>query len=663
MNARRKLHVERLEVRALLAADLTPVLGAASLATYSYDGTGNNLLHPDWGSAGSALLREAPAAYADGIASPAGANRPSAREISNALADQFGEDIVSDRNLSAMIYAWGQFIDHDLDLTPRAAPAESFNVLVPAGDPSFDPQGTGQQVIPLTRSLAVAGTGLTTPREQVNAITAWLDGSAIYGSSAATADALRTHSGGRLKTSAGDYLPYNSAEYFPDGALGMDNDAHRVESYELYATGDVRGNENVELTALHTLFLREHNYWADRIAAKSPGLSDEQIFQQARSIVIGELQAITYNEWLPAVLGRGALDPYRGYNPQVNPGIANEFSTAAFRFGHSLLGDDVEFLDNDGRVIGDEVPLSEAFFNPALVSQEGIDSILKYLASDPSSELDTKVVDSVRNFLFGPPGAGGLDLASLNIQRGRDHGLADYNSTRVAYGLPRVKSFAEITSDVQLQATLKELYGSVDNVDLWVGALAENHVPGSTVGPTLRAIISDQFERLRDGDRFWYQNVFSGSLLRQIDNTTLADVMRRNTELTNLQSNVFFFKASVSGTVFADADRDGRRDRGESPLAGLVVELVSLGENEVVATTTTDARGHYQFNVQSGLRTGDYQVRVVESNAARSSTERIVTTPLRTFAVTRGGESFDLDLGVSRLAPRHHPRMRPAPRR
>src|SRR5262249_50040119 len=154
--------------------------------------------------------------------------------------------------------------------------------------------------------------------------------------------------------------------------------------------------------------------------------------------VIAELQIITYNEWLPALLGPGALPAYRGYKSNVNPGIANEFSTAAFRLGHSLLGDDVEFLGNNGLSVAEEVPLSEAFFNPPLLTENGIGSILKYLSSDPSSELDPMVVDSVRNFLFGPPGAGGLDLASLNIQRGRDHGLADYNSIRAAYGLPRV---------------------------------------------------------------------------------------------------------------------------------------------------------------------------------------------------------------------------------
>ena len=86
-------------------------------------------------------------------------DRPSARAVSNAVADQGGADIISDRLLSAMIYAWGQFLDHDLDLTPSASPAQPFNVTVPAGDPSFDPAGTGTQVIPLNRSAFDPATG------------------------------------------------------------------------------------------------------------------------------------------------------------------------------------------------------------------------------------------------------------------------------------------------------------------------------------------------------------------------------------------------------------------------------------------------------------------------------------------------------------------------
>src|SRR5205823_7268229 len=149
----------------------------------------------------------------------------------------------------------------------------------------------------------------------------------VYGSDNATADKLRTHTGGRLKTSAGNLLPVNNAATFPTGTLPMANDAHLVPDGQLFAAGDVRANENVELLSLQTLFVREHNRMADAIGHANPGLSDEAVYQQARARVIAELQVITYREWLPALLGPNSLPAYRGYNVAVNPGIANEFST------------------------------------------------------------------------------------------------------------------------------------------------------------------------------------------------------------------------------------------------------------------------------------------------------------------------------------------------
>src|SRR5205085_4592352 len=129
------------------------------------------------------------------------------------------------------------------------------------------------------------------------------------------------------------------------------------------------------------------------------------------------------------------MPPYQGYNAAVNPGIANEFSTAFFRMGHSQLRDEIEFLDDNGVAVRDPLPLRDAFFNPAPVQATDIGPVLKYLATDNASRVDTLVIDDVRNFLFGPPGAGGFDLAARNIQRGRDHGLADYNRIRTAYFL------------------------------------------------------------------------------------------------------------------------------------------------------------------------------------------------------------------------------------
>jgi peroxidase len=618
---RARLTLDHLEERALPAVSPLAAPALSPSAIYSVDGSGNNLANPTWGSTNTQYIRIANAEYGDGISTPAGADRPSARAISNALAAQSDSTLTNDRMMSAFVYAWGQFVDHDLDLTNTASPKQSFNIQVPTGDPSFDPNSTGTQVIPLSRSIYDATTGITTARQQTNAITTFLDGSMIYGSDATTAASLRTFSGGKMKTSDGNLLPTNA-----DGS---------------FAAGDVRANENPELMSLQTLFVREHNLQADKIAKANPKWTDEQIYQKARGIVIAEIQAITYNEFLPAMLGSAAPGPYRGYNPKVNPSISNEFATAGYRVGHTMVGDDIEFLDNNGNEIRGAASLAESFFNTDLVKQNGIDSVLKYLASDNSQEVDTQIVDGLRNFLFGPPGAGGLDLASLNIQRGRDHGLADYNDTRAAYGLPKVKTFADITKDPVIQQKLKDLYGTVDKIDLWVGGLAEDHLPGSSVGPTFAKIISDQFSRLRDGDRLWYQNTLKGPELDQIQNTHLADIIKRNTSLTNLQGNVFFFKAEVSGTVFQDGNGNNRFDAGEKPAPQQTVQLLDATTKEVLAETKTDAKGNYVFDTRHGLATGSFLVHIVPPTGTTSGPAD------KAVSITRGDQMVKVDFGLA----------------
>jgi len=471
----------------------------------------------------------------------------------------------------------------------------------------------------------------------VNGITSWLDGSMVYGSSEAAANGLRAFTGGKMKTSDGNLLPVGTGGFFQ--------------------AGDARANENPELTALQTLFVREHNRIAANLATANPTWTDEQLFQKARATVIGELQAITYNEWLPALLGSG-LGPCRGYDPTTNPAISTEFATAGFRFGHSMLGNDIEFLGNDGRPVADAVELADAFFNPALVSAHGIDPLLKYLASDPASEVDTKVVDGVRNLrLTVPGGSVTLDLASLNVQRGRDHGLSDYNATRVALGLPTVTDFGQITANKGLQQSLKDLYGTVKNIDLWVGVLAEDHVKGGSVGATGRAIILEQFGRLRAADRFWYENTFTGSELQTLRNTRLSDVIARNTQLTTVQKDAFFFRAEVSGTVFGDGNKDARRNLGEIGLGARTVQLVKPDTGEVVATKPTDAQGRFTFTVADGVRTGRYTVRVtLNGNELR-------TTPTDpAVVITAGDQPKGLDVGVAESATTTPPRPTPPPR-
>ena len=514
--------------------DKPPAEDEPTVPYRSIDGTGNHLKQLDFGAADTTLRRMTREDYGDSIASMAGTGRPSPREISNALcADTFPGP--NGLGASDFLWQWGQFVDHDIGLTEAQGPSEPMPIAVPAGDPSFDPANTGTETIDFNRSAYHPDTGdkQSDPRQQMNEITHFIDASNVYGSDEVRAAALRTNDGtGRLLLSADDLLPFNT-EGFPN-AGGPDP--------RLFLAGDVRANEQVGLIAMHTVFAREHNRLAAEIAANDPTLKGEEIYQEARRIVGALMQVITYEEFLPALLGPDALPAYPGYNENVNPSIYNEFSTAIYRFGHSALSPTLLRLDEALNPIPEgNLALKDAFFRPDRVMNEGgIEPILRGLASQVCSSIDTELVDDVRNFLFGPPGAGGFDLASLNIQRGRDHGLCSYNETRAELGLATKGSFAEVSSDPDVQARLASVYANVDEIDLWVGTLAEDPVNGGHVGEVVFYVIKKQFRHLRDGDRYWYQAMLTPEEILAVESTTLADVIRRNTSIgAEISDDVF----------------------------------------------------------------------------------------------------------------------------
>ena len=485
------------------------------------------------GSAFVQLSRMLLPQYSDGISALAGEDRPSPREISNVvLSQEF--PVVNELGATDYLWQWGQFLDHDIDLTDGTDPAENVNIAVPTGDIFFDPESTGTAVIEFNRSIydPNSGTDANNPRQQLNEITAWIDASNVYGSDSERASALRTNDGTGMLRMQNNLLTFNTGG-FPNA--GGDGD-------ELFLSGDVRANEQVGLTAMHTLFSREHNRLAEIIAQENPEYSGDEIYEEARKIVGAQMQVISYNEFLPALLGEGRISEYQGYDPNIDSNIMNEFSTASYRFGHSALSPTLLRLDSDNEVITEgNLELRDAFFNPSRITDEGgIDPLLRGLAAQECQRIDNHIIDDVRNFLFGPPGAGGFDLASLNIQRGRDHGLPAYNDVRDELGLGRVESFSEISSNPVIQQKLLEAYGNVDQVDLWVGGLSEDRLQGSHLGELFTTLISMQFEALRDGDRFWYELTFSGDDLKELQNTKLSDIIRRNTDIGDeIQDNVF----------------------------------------------------------------------------------------------------------------------------
>ncbi len=524
------------------------------------NGIFNNLENPTWGSAGSNVIIRTTLAYADSISTPAGPARPNPRVISNEIFAQHSE-ANDPLGLSAYTWAWGQFIDHDITFSPDN-PDERFDIAVPVLDAYFDPFGSGDVVIPMHRSAYDISTGTDpdNPRVHINAISAFIDASTVYGSDVQRASWLRTYQHGKLRTSQGNLLPFNTmsgefSDQIDPNAPVMAMPFPFVKRY--FVAGDVRANENSFLTSIHTIFVREHNRLCDNLRAENPGWSDEKLYQRARKIVGALIEAIVYQEWLPA-LGI-EVDHYQGYHSSVQPGIMNIFSTAAYRYGHTTIGDTLVRMNDDGACVEEgNISLKDAFFNPAAIqSVGGIEPYLIGMATVIEQDFDCQVVDVLRNFLFGEPGEGGLDLVSLNINRGRDRGLADYNTIRSYFGLEQLSSFDELSANEQMNQQLKDVYGSIDQLDPWVGMLAENHMDAALFGQTAMTIIKQQFMSLRDGDRFYYEvdADFSPDQVEEIKNTLLSEIIRRNTGIHLMQDSVFIAHEIITSIATATPEQ------------------------------------------------------------------------------------------------------------
>jgi peroxidase len=456
---------------------------------------------------------------------------PSPRTISNVIAggtDSKGDNgETTDPTLSAWLYVVGQFVDHDLDLefTPPTNP--SINIEIPVGDPAF-PTGA---VIPLNRATRSASTNTI-----INTANLYLNLSQVYGQTAAVAATL-TNPDGTLKSSGnGLYLPVSGTQFI---------------------TGDPRVMENPELTAITTLFMREHNYWVHTLAAQHPSWSGSQLFDMARAITIAEYQNIVYSAYLPHLIGP-VLGPYRGFDSSVNAQVTQEFATSAFRVGHTQVSDGEEGIGPTGAVVFTE-PLGQAFFNTAQQDEaNGVDAILNSLGQDFAQATDPFVVPTLRNLLNADLVGGDvdkIDLIAIDIERERDVGVGTLNQTRRALGMTPYTSFAQLTSDPVVQEEYENVFGDINSVDLFMGGLAEAHAPGAVVGPTFQAILADQFQRLRSGDRYFFMNEgFDQQTLTMIESTTLATLMSRDTFLTN-ESGDLFIEGAGPDTVSAKVRR------------------------------------------------------------------------------------------------------------
>ncbi|KAI0562492.1 heme peroxidase [Gracilaria domingensis] len=475
---------------------------------------------------------------------------PNPRLISNTLckarSNKVAQTNFAPNKVNFLLVIFGQFIDHDIVLTP------SGETSLKNGSFEMPPSDAGNGRMHFLRSDPIP----LLPREccnqkykpsggekrQFNRITSLIDGSGIYGSDNDRALALRAFKDGKLQMDVSDgqeNLPRNSKAFLPY----IIENANQHKNTKLFAAGDIRANENAVLTSMHTLFAREHNRVCDELIEalrqeRKVRQTDEWLYQQARRIVIAEIQNILYNEYLPLVLGRRALKPYKGYNPFEDTSIDIMFSTAAFRWGHTTIRDIIHTRDVENNRRSHR--LQDLFFNPDKFSEFDVESWLLGAMDQPALAVDLEHTDSVRDFLFNPGKRGILDLPALNIQRGRDHTLPSYTAAREAYGL---KNNGQGLGDIpdSLRTRLLRLYSSSSRIDPFIGGLAEKPLPGSLLGPFFHKVVAAQFERLRDGDRFYYENLRWGSFMRKLPivrkierhQVRLRDVILANTNIRN----------------------------------------------------------------------------------------------------------------------------------
>ncbi|XP_041668807.1 peroxidasin isoform X3 [Cheilinus undulatus] len=547
----------------------------------SHDGTCNNLQHPMWGASLTAFERLLKSVYDNGFNLPRGATDrlhngyrlPLPRLVSTTMIGT--ETITPDDRYTHMLMQWGQFLDHDLDSTVAALSQSRFSdgqlctqvctndpPCFPIQFPPNDPRQlrSGARCMFFVRSSPVCGSGMTSllmnsvyPREQINQLTSYIDASNVYGSSRHESEEIRDLASQRgllrqgiIQRTGKPLLPF---------ATGPPTECMRDENESpipCFLAGDHRANEQLGLTAMHTVWFREHNRIATELLRLNPHWDGDTIYHEARKIVGAQMQHITYSHWLPKILGEAGvkmMGTYAGYNPNVNAGILSAFATAAFRFGHTLINPILYRLDEDFQPIPQgHISLHRAFFSPfRIVNEGGIDPLLRGLFGVAGKmRVSTQLLNTeLTERLFSMAHAVALDLAAMNIQRGRDHGIPPYNDYRTFCNLSSAHTFDDLRNEIKnpdVRDKLQRLYGTPLNIDLFPALMVEDLVPGSRLGPTLMCLLAAQFRRLRDGDRFWYENpgVFTPAQLTQLKQASLARVLCDNGDnVTRIQQDVF----------------------------------------------------------------------------------------------------------------------------
>ncbi|XP_063298535.1 myeloperoxidase-like [Pelobates fuscus] len=522
----------------------------------------NNRKNPSLGATNTSYKRFLPAAYEDVYDLPPGWTDklwngfylPLVRRVSNLIvrAEQWTKD--SERSIWFM--QMGQQIAHEITLS-LPSPTKTdfydrsncttncireepcFPIKIPPNDPK-----NHSACIPFIRSAPVCN--LESPkREQTNGVTAFIDGSAIYGSDNQTAEELRDHTNdlGLLKVNM-NYTD-NGHPYLP---FDPNSGGACVNGTPCFKAGDFRNSQQPFIMVSQTLWLRLHNNAATQLHKLNPTWKGDTLYEEARKFVGGVMQKIVFYDWLPLMLGSKMaefLPEYTSYRESLNPQLANGF-TLAHRIGHTLVPTTVYWLNTNYEVTSQE-PLHKTFNAPSfIVNNGGIDPVARGMMVNLAKlNLQNQMMtDELREFLFLLQTKLGFDLASFNMQRSNDHGLPGYFDWRRFCNLPAPRDVNELSLVLQnkeLANELMKLYGTTKNINFWIGAISEPLVPGGRCGELLACILGHQFRDLRDADRYYFENpgVFTKEQMESIKHVTMSHITCENSNIGEVPENVF----------------------------------------------------------------------------------------------------------------------------
>lgn len=408
------------------------------------------------------------------------------KRIPNFFSAMIGQYIAHDISSKADAKAANETIECCINRNERPVQAEVRHpsclvIDIPRNDPDY-----GQNVQCLGNVFRSKTMPQNSPSDQTNEVTAFVDNSNLYGSTNSVAESLRTGRGGRMVTNAKNIMPERDNKFY---------------------LGDARLNQTPQLQVLHSIQLREHNRIAGILQGMNRHWKDKKLFEETRRIVIAQFQHVVYEEFLPAYIDPGITKHLDNplFGPNFDAAVFNEFSSSVFRVMHSFIPTQVHLISKDDTIATHKL---HKILNNVQIIRTHYDDIVRGLLVQPIHVpgYDPELFHGMFKNNDTDPG---LDLVSVDLIRGRDHGLPPYaNILKDLRGNTPITKFQHLSpfiSDENIEL-LRHTYEAVEDIDLLVGALLETPMNGSLLGPTAQSMFFSQFRRLMTADPYFYTN-------------------------------------------------------------------------------------------------------------------------------------------------------------